>query len=113
MADQKNPQISRRAAFRFRCSKEPVSFKTAYEEGEGLLTNISTDGCAVEWATHTPEFDEKILLILELEGEEKVIEMQARVVRVEDNDFAVKFTLVEPDAKAMIRKYFAGKLRGQ
>lgn len=113
MADNKQPQLSRRGALRFRCRKEPVAYKTAYEEGEGLLTNISTDGCAVEWATVTPEMHDKILLSIELENGDSPIEAQARVVRVEENDFAVQFTLVEPETQSMIRKYFAGKLRGR
>ena len=112
VAEQKHPQLSKRAAFRFRCSKEPVSYRTAYEEGEGVLTNISTEGCAVEWSTNPPELDEKILLSIELEGENRTIEVQAQVVRTEGNDFAAHFTLIEPDARTLIRKYFAVKSRG-
>lgn len=78
-----------------------------------MLRNISTDGCALEWATNPPEVDEKILLIIELEGEDAVVEIQARVVRVEDKDFAVKFMLIEPDAKTRIRTYFSRKSRGK
>lgn len=113
MADHLKQELSRRAAFRFKCSKEPVFYRTSYEEGEGLLSNISTEGCAVEWATNPPELHEKILLSVELEGEDTVIEAQAHVVRVEDNDFAAKFTVVEPETQKLIRKYFAGKLRGR
>lgn len=113
MAEQQQPQLSKRGAFRFRCSKEPVFYRSAYEEGEGLLTNISTDGCAVEWSTNPPELGEKILLSIELDGEASAVEAQARVVRVEGNDFAVRFTLIEPHAKGLIRKYFSGKLRGR
>lgn len=112
LTDQKQPQLSKRVAYRFRCNKEPVSYRTAYDEGEGLLTNISTDGCAVEWATNPPELDERILLSIELENENNTVEVQARVVRSEESDFAVQFTLIEPDSKTLIRKYFAGKLRG-
>jgi hypothetical protein len=104
---------SKRSAFRFRCSKEPVTYRTAYEDGEALLNNISTDGCALEWAPNPPEIGEKILLIIELEGKNSVVEIQARVVRVEDKDFAVKFMLIEPGAKTGIRNYFARKTRGK
>ena len=111
MKNEQNKEQSKRSAFRFRCSKEPVTYRTAYEDGEALLKNISTDGCALEWATNPPEDDEKILLIIELEGEDAVVEIQARVVRVDDKDFAVKFMLVEPDAKTRIRNYFSRKSR--
>ncbi|NNF45642.1 MAG: PilZ domain-containing protein, partial [Desulfofustis sp.] len=87
-------------------------YRTAYEDGKALLKNVSTDGCALEWATNPPEVDEKILLIIELEGEDTVVEIQARVMRVEDKDFAVKFMLIEPAAKTRIRNYFSRKSRG-
>jgi len=113
VTEQKHPHLSRRGAFRFRCSKELVAYKTAYEEGEGVLTNISTDGCAVERSTNPPELHERILLTIEAEGDAPAIEAQAQVVRVEERDFAVRFTLVEQATKTMIRNYFAGKLRGR
>ena len=112
MKEEQSKEQSKRSAFRFRCSKEPVTYRTAYEEGEALLKNISTDGCALEWATNPPEVDEKILLIIELEGEEAAVEIRAQVVRVEDKDFAVKFLLIEHAAKARIRNYFSRKARG-
>ena len=66
---QDNQVKSKRKALRFRCRKEPITYRTAYEEGEALLKNISTDGCALEWATNPPELDERVLLRIELEGE--------------------------------------------
>jgi hypothetical protein len=113
MKNDQNKELSERSAFRFRCSKEPVTYRTAYDEGEALLKNISTSGCALEWATNPPEADEKILLSIELEGEDSAVEIQARVVRVEDKDFAVKFLLIEPSAKTRIRSYFSRKSRGK
>jgi len=113
LKNDQNKEQSKRSAFRFRCSKEPVTYRTAYDEGEALLKNISTDGCALEWATSPPEYEEKILLIIELQNTDDVVEIQAQVVRVEDNDFAVKFLLIEPAAKTMIRNYFSRKLRGK
>jgi len=103
---------SKRQAFRFRCSREPVTYRTAYEDGEALLKNISTEGCALEWSTNPPEIGERILLRLELDGQE-VIEIQAQVVRLEENDFAVKFLIIETAAKRAIRNHFARNLHGR
>ena len=113
MKNDQDKEQSKRSAFRFRCSKEPVTYRTAYDEGEALLKNISTEGCALEWATSSPEADEKILLIIELGEKESTVEIQARVVRVKDNDFAVKFLLIEPATKTQIRNYFSRKVRGK
>ena len=95
LKSDKSIEQSKRSAFRFRCSKEPVTYLTAYDEGEALLKNISTEGCALEWATNPPELDEKILLSIDLQEEDSVIQIQARVVRVEHKDFAVKFLLID------------------
>jgi len=103
---------SKRQAFRFRCSREPVFYRTAYEEGEALLKNISSEGCALEWSTNPPERGEKILLRLEFFDSE-IIEIQAQVVRVEENDFAVKFLIIEASAKRAIRNYFAKRNHGR
>lgn len=103
---------SKRQAFRFCCGREPVSYRTAYEDGEALLKNISTDGCALEWSTNPPEIGEKILLRLELD-EPEVIEIQAQVIRVEENDFAVKFLIIEPSAKRAIRNHYAKSSHGR
>ncbi len=111
LENQNGKEKSKRSAFRFRCSKEPVTYRTAYEDGEALLKNISTEGCALEWATIPPELYEKILLSIELEGEGTVVQIQAQVVRVEGSDFAVKYLLMEPATKNMIRKYFSIKLQ--
>jgi hypothetical protein len=105
-------QKSRRSAFRFRCSKEPVSYRTAYEDGKALLTNISTEGCALEWATIPPRLNEKMLIRIDLEDEDAVVEIKAQVVRAEGTDFAVKFLLIEPGTKSLVRTYFSKKLRG-
>jgi hypothetical protein len=112
---QKNQdrQKSKRSAFRFRCSKEPVTYRTDYEEGEALLTNISTEGCALEWATNPPRLHEKMLISIALEDEEAMVEIKTEVVRAEGTDFAVKFLLIEPDTKSLIRTYFSRKLRGK
>lgn len=112
MQKSQDRQKSRRSAFRFRCSKEPVTYRTAYEDGEALLTNISTEGCALEWATNPPRLNEKMLVRIDLENEEAVVEIKAEVVRVEGTDFAVKFLLIEPETKSLIRTYFSRKLRG-
>jgi len=113
LASQSNIQdISKRSAFRFRCSKEPVTYRTEYEEGEALLTDISTEGCALEWATKIPELHEKMLICIDLEDEGKGVEIKVEVVRVEGSDFAVKFLLIEPSDRTLIRNYFSRKLRG-
>lgn len=102
---------SKRAAFRFPCSHHRVRFKTAYEDGEASLLNISTDGCALQSPSVPLAVDEKILITIEPEGQEESFEARSRVVRVEEDVLGLQFTLLEIATKTQIRNYFSKKYR--
>lgn len=102
---------SKRAALRFKCTGEKVCYKTAFEDGEGVLLDISTQGCALEAMTLSVEEGEVILLSAKLPGEEHPVEMQAKVMRSGMDTAAVKFTLAEKETEATIRTYFSQKMR--
>jgi hypothetical protein len=102
---------SKRAAFRFPCHHHGVRFKTAYEDGEAKLLNISTDGCALQSPSVPLSVDEKILITIVPEGQEGSFEARSRVVRVEEDVLGVQFTLLEISTKTQIRNYFSKKFR--
>jgi hypothetical protein len=102
---------SRRKALRIPGKNLRVFYKTAFEEGEGLLRDISTIGCALTEPTIILQPGEKLLLSIRLPEENNTIEAQGRVVRVEEADLiAVHFTLIEAEDQYLIRHHFA-KLR--
>lgn len=103
---------SKRAAFRFPCHHQRVRFKTAYEDGEASLLNISTDGCALQSPSVPLSINEKILITIEPEGQEESFEARSQIVRVENNDvLGLQFTVLELSTKTQIRNYFSRKFR--
>ena len=113
MSGSKQLKKSKRYALRYCCSDYTVKYKTAYDQGEACLIDISSDGCAFESATVSLSVQEKIFISLELEKKQNIIEAKAVVVRMEKNIFAVKFILIEPATQNLIRIYFAQKLRNK
>lgn len=103
--------ISKRSAYRFKCSREKVKIKSTYDDGEGELTDISTTGCALVSLTLAIPQGEKILLSITLPEENTTIEIQALVVRAEGGEIATKFIMLEQQTIFTIQHYFPQKLR--
>jgi hypothetical protein len=105
---------SKRFALRFPCDRHPVHYKTAYDDGEGWLVNVSTDGCAFVQPNRPLALREKVLVSIELNGENQLFQARGEVARLEgDGLTAVRFTVVEPESQAQIRKYFSKLRRGK
>lgn len=103
---------SKRCALRFICWDQSVNYKTAYEDGEAQLLNISTSGCAFVLPTLPLSVGEKLLVSLELPDENTIFQAQGSVVRVENEGcVAISFTLVEPEDQALMRNYFSQLMR--
>jgi PilZ domain len=103
---------SKRNALRFPGAGLPVSYKTAYDAGEALLINISATGCALQQPSQPLAVAEKILISLDLPGQEQVLQAQGKVVRVETTGVtAIQFTLVEPEDQGQIRTFFSRQMR--
>ncbi len=104
---------SKRCALRFPCQDQLVSYKTAYEAGEGRLKNVSTAGCAFEQPNIPLSMHEKVLVSIVLPGAESVFQAQGVVVRVEPfpGNTAIHFTLVEPEDQLLLRNHFAELMR--
>lgn len=102
---------SKRLALRFPVQAHPLRYKTEFEDGGGVMENISTGGCAVAELTLPLTLHEKVLVIFDLEEDEDAMEIAARVVRVETRYVALQFiTLDEAKGKRMV-KFFAQKRR--
>ena len=97
---------SRRKAYRFFGDRLPVQYKTRFEDGEAVLRDISTSGCALSSVTVPVLLQEKVLIILVLPGENEKIEATGRVTRAEADSFAVSFTLIELASVKLIQMFF-------
>jgi c-di-GMP-binding flagellar brake protein YcgR len=100
---------SKRQALRFTAPGHSIRYKTEFEDGSASIENVSTGGCAMSGLDVPLSFEEKILLLLELS--EEILEIGAKVIRVEDNAVAVQFTDITEEYSSKIIKYFAQKQR--
>ncbi len=104
---------SRRKEFRYSTFQIPVSFKTAYEEGNALLINISTGGCALKDVSPCLNPKEFFLLTIDPDDLERPIEAKAVVLRVNGDTVAAKFIIIATSSQNLLRSYFAQKTRNK
>lgn len=102
---------SRRKEFRYSTFQIPVRFKTAYEDGNALLVNISTGGCALKNASPCMNLKEVFLLTIDPDDIDRPIEAKAVVLRVTGDTIAAKFTIISTTAQNLVRSYFAKKIK--
>lgn len=113
MVSSRERTKSKRKGYRFDGQRILVTLKTAFADGQAYLANISTTGCALESPTVAISPSEKILVTIALAGEKEKVEAAGRVVRVEKQLIAVRFTVIEDATVRLIQAYFFRKLRNQ
>ena len=112
MSDSSAVTGSRRDALRFRFKEEFwVSYKTAYKDGDALLEDISTGGCAVRKASVPIAVDEKILFSFVVNNLDEPLEIRGVCIRLDGDGFAVKFLGLDGRAENRIVKLLAAQAR--
>lgn len=105
---------SKRGSLRFNFKEELlVGYKTAYQDGEALLMNISTGGCVVQKASVPVAVDEKILFSFAIHSLDTPLELQATCVRHDGDGFAAKFLGVDGGDESRIVKLLATQARAK
>ncbi len=105
---------SKRGSLRFHFKEELlVSYKTAYQDGEALLVNISTGGCVVQKASVPVEVGEKILFSFAIYDLGAPLELQATCVRLDGDGFAVKFLGMDGGGESRVVKLLAAQARAK
>lgn len=104
---------SQRGALRFPGGDRLLNYITDYENGEARLVNISTSGCAISEATTELIPDQKILVTLNLEEPVKQLQVQAAVIRVQEDGVALRFLHLEEKTKRHLIRFFAKENRRQ
>lgn len=104
---------SKRNSLRFSIKAQPVRYKTAYEDGEAVLVNISTGGCVVRKASVPVALTEKILFSFDIHGLDEPLEIRAICVRLEGDSFAVQFLGIDDVEANRLTKILAGQARSE
>jgi len=113
MGESKVVAGSKRSSLRFSMNEQRISYKTAYEDGEALLANISTGGCAVFSATVPVAEGDKLLFSFDILTPGEPFELRAICVRLEDDGFAVQFLGVDISEANRIIKLLATRARSE
>lgn len=75
------------------------------------MLNISTSGCAFDKNSEPLSLKDKLLISIDLEGEDKIFEARGEVVRMKDGVIAVQYLVVEPEVAKLVRIYFSKRFR--
>ena len=93
---------ARRAALRFQL-RAPVEYREGAAQGDGVTWNVSTSGALIECASMQVEPGTELGLHASFFPGSFEVEIQARVVRVTDRGFAVRFTHLGAPQHKMLR----------
>jgi hypothetical protein len=101
-AENKLVESQQREGLRFYLLSQPVKYRLGEAEGEGYISDISTSGCAIKSATLLPAVEESISFSTTFNKQENLIEnfeILARVARVEEESFSIKFETLDDEQK--------------
>jgi hypothetical protein len=101
-AENKLVQSQRRVGLRFYLHSQLVKYRLGETDGEGYISEISTSGCAIKSATLMPAVDDSISFATTFNKQENLIEnfeILARVVRIEEESFSIKFETLDDEQK--------------
>ena len=101
--------VFKRKSIRFSIHKLNFEYEVRKKIGKGILTDISTSGCAIESPTINLTSRSKPLITLNFDKHEtlpSVFTLSSSVVRAGENMFAVKFTNLEDELKEQLYKRF-------
>lgn len=102
---------SKRGALRFSGYDRRLTYKTNYEDGEARILNISTSGCAISGNTTSLDLNEKVLLSLPLDKPDELVQIRAKVIRVDADNFGLQFIHLEDATKQRLIHFFAKENR--
>jgi hypothetical protein len=101
-AEEELINSQQRDGLRFYLHNQRLEYRTDGKKGVGQIIDISTSGCAVNFATLLPVVDEVISLSAAFNKQTNLLEVfdiTARVVWIKNDNFAVKFENMEIDYK--------------
>jgi hypothetical protein len=109
-AEEQLTHSTKRKGLRFQIHRPRVEYKRNQEEGEGNLVDISISGCAIMGAKIPLRIGEEISITIPFHQDHETLTsftLAAKVVRVQDDLFAVQFVDLNDDQKTQLYKCLA------
>lgn len=104
-AEHQLSNAQRQDGLRFCLLKHAVAYLVDGKEGKGEILDISVSGCTIKHESLTPHMNELISFSTTFQKHEnllEVFEIEAEVVWVENNQFAVNFQKVDNDLREQV-----------
>ncbi len=104
-AEEQLTNSTKRTGLRFHIHRHQVEYKINQEEGEGNLVDISISGCAIKGATTPLSIGEEISITIPFHQDQETLTsftLTAKVVRTQDDLFAVQFVDLGDDQKTQL-----------
>jgi len=110
MTDKVMP-FTKRKGLRFSIKPRTISYRANDQKGEALIADISAGGCLVKDATLPLSPQDNVVFLLDFIDPDNSIEVEAVVMRAQENAFAVKFLNIPEELKISMVKFFARDIR--
>lgn len=112
-AEEKITGSARRNALRFHMDQQQIEYKVNEEEGKGYIIDVSISGCAVRAKTAAPlAHGMEISLTIPLHQDQDtpaLFTIAAKVVRAQEDMFAVQFFDLSDEQKEELYKWLANE----
>lgn len=86
---------TKRGAFRFSIPAKKISYMANGSLGKANLADISSGGCAVTHCSNNVSVNDPVLIVLELSGLNKPLELKSKIIRSGDGTFSAIFTEID------------------
>lgn len=113
-AEEHLANLTKRNGLRFHIHGHQVKYTIDQEEGKGDLVDISISGCAVQGQTIPLATEQVISIVIPIDhGDDLPLSFTsaAKVVRVQDDQFAAQFLDLDERQNAQLYKWFAYEVR--
>lgn len=107
-------KLTQRKGLRYNIFGHRVDYTVGEEKGTGKLADISTSGCAIQGLTIALSTGQEASVVIPIDHGDNLppsFTFAARIVRVEDDHFAVQFFDLNDDQKAHLHQWFTYEIR--
>lgn len=104
-AESQIEATAERSGSRFRLHQQTAEFHGTSAHGTGLIVDISTSGCAIKTEAASPKVGDEISVIISFSSSEDLIsdfKVDAKVIKVDDDWFAVQYTSLDEELKEQL-----------
>jgi hypothetical protein len=113
-AEEVLANLTQRKGLRYNIFGHRVEYTVGEKKGTGKLVDISISGCAIQGLTIPLSTGQEVSIVIPIDHGDNLpssFTFAARIVRVQDDHFAVQFFDLDEDRKAYLHQWFTYEIR--